>query len=632
MMRGMSRNTVGGRGVTRTVRHWAAWVLLAWLVAGALQPGAARGSTSVASSPTATLQTAADNQNALYTLDGFGGVHPVGAAPSAPGSAYWPGWDIARGIVNRAGHQDGYVLDGFGGVHPFGAAPPLTATAYWRGWDIARGIALTPAGSGGWVLDGWGGLHAFGNAPTVTPSAYWQGWDIARGVVSDLSGTGGWVLDGFGGLHPFGDAAQLSGGGYWPGWDIARGLALTATGTGGYVLDGWGGVHAFGDAAPVTGSAYWRGWDIARAVVAWTAAPSARPGGWVVDGWGAIHPFGSAPAEVSAAAWPGWDIVRGLGGGDNGGSRSYPSPPPPGPCGRTPTPPARYQHVIVLFMENESLGNVLGNSAAPYENRLMHGCGYAASWQDAGVAYDSEPNYVAWATGLSNPAVLNPYICDCSPPPNASATTCVDGQTNCTIDDNLFRQVLASGQTWRSYQESASSNCEETGSGSNGLYATKHNPAAFMFGGTDHQACGLYDIGTGSSYLYQPGDPFANDLAANTLPNLVELTPNLCNDGHDTCGGGLSAVGWGDQYLSRLIPLIVASQEYAAGGTALVVMWDENTPVPNIVVAPSVTPGTVAPSASHYGALRAVEEMLGLPLLGAATTAAGQDLRTNFHV
>ena len=51
-------------------------------------------------------------------------------------------------------------------------------------------------------------------------------------------------------------------------------------------------------------------------------------------------------------------------------------------------------------------------------------------------------------------------------------------------------------------------------------------------------------------------------------------------------------------------------------------MWDEDTPVPNLVVAPSVLPGTtVTATVGHYGMLRATEAMLGLPLLGAAGTA-----------
>jgi hypothetical protein len=52
------------------------------------------------------------------------------------------------------------------------------------------------------------------------------------------------------------------------------------------------------------------------------------------------------------------------------------------------------------------------------------------------------------------------------------------------------------------------------------------------------------------------------------------------------------------------------------------VLFDEDTPVPNFVVAPSVVPGTVIQgNYSHYSLLRTTEEMLaiGLKLQNAGT-------------
>ena len=60
-------------------------------------------------------------------------------------------------------------------------------------------------------------------------------------------------------------------------------------------------------------------------------------------------------------------------------------------------------------------------------------------------------------------------------------------------------------------------------------------------------------------------------------------------------------------------------------------LWDENTPMPNVVIAPSVGPGSVVSAPlSHYSTLRAVETMLGLPVLGNASTAPS--LRTAFGI
>ena len=67
---------------------------------------------------------------------------------------------IVRGIAVTEGGRGGFVLDGFGGLHPFGNARLTGATAYWSGWDIARGAAVDGHGHGT-VIDGFGGLHSF---------------------------------------------------------------------------------------------------------------------------------------------------------------------------------------------------------------------------------------------------------------------------------------------------------------------------------------------------------------------------------------------------------------------------------------------------------------------------------------
>jgi phospholipase C len=108
----------------------------------------------------------------------------------------------------------------------------------------------------------------------------------------------------------------------------------------------------------------------------------------------------------------------------------------------------------------------------------------------------------------------------------------------------------------------------------------------------------------------------ARDLANNTLPNFSVLVPNVCNDMHDC------SVSTGDTWLSQWLPIILASQSYQGGRTAIFVLFDEDTPLPNFVVAPSVVPGTVVQgSYSHYSLLRTTEEMLGIgpKLLNAGT-------------
>ncbi len=276
-----------------------------------------------------------------------------------------------------------------------------------------------------------------------------------------------------------------------------------------------------------------------------------------------------------------------------------------GTCGSTAAAPARYKHVIWLFMENKNWSDVIGSSAAPYETQLARQCGTATNWHDAGSQFNSEPSYIAVTSGLPA-SVLSPFGCDCAPSASVSTTS-----------DNIFRQVRAAGGTERSWQEGMNGNCSVSGT----KYAPKHNPAMYFWGANDRTACAANDVPMGSA----TAGPFVDALHNDTLPTFSFVTPNLCNDTHD-CG-----VATGDAFLSQLVPQIVNSPSYNRGETALFITWDEDTPIPNIVVAPSVHAGTTVTTAvSHYSLLRATEEMLGLPLLGEAANAPS--LRGLFNV
>jgi IPT/TIG domain-containing protein len=267
----------------------------------------------------------------IYTLDGYGGIHPDGGSTPMSGAPYWAGWKIARSSVMLADGSGGYVLDGYGGIHAFGSAPtPLMRDAPYFGFDIARDIVLLPGsssgGARGYVLDGWGGLHPFHAgglalplAATATP--YWKNWDIAKRVVLLGSGDGGFVLDGWGGLHPFGIGLSAAptldpNHAYWPNWNIARDLVLlpgsTATSAPGLVLDGYGGLHPFNFGGAVTGAAYFAGNDFALAVRVSPAATTGNLQGWVMDAWGGLHAFGGAGPISPSAYWPNWRIAAQL--------------------------------------------------------------------------------------------------------------------------------------------------------------------------------------------------------------------------------------------------------------------------------------------------------------------------------
>lgn len=251
------------------------------------------------------------------------------------------------------------------------------------------------------------------------------------------------------------------------------------------------------------------------------------------------------------------------------------------PCGFLKAGPAKYQHIVWIWMENKHYGDVIGNSAAPYETSLAHQCSTLTSYHTVGSP--SLPNYIGATAGSTF------GIADDAGPSSHVLTA-----------DNLFRQVRAANGTAKSYEEGIPSNCAVSGGTD---YAVKHNPAAYYVGGSDHQAC-LQDDLPLSSF-----DPY-------NLATFSFVTPNLCHDTHDC------SVNTGDKFLAGFVPAILNSAAYRQGNVAVVIVHDEYTPLPNVILSESVRPGAVSSaSVSHYNLLATTEQVLSLPCLGSACGA-----------
>jgi hypothetical protein len=255
------------------------------------------------------------------------------------------------------------------------------------------------------------------------------------------------------------------------------------------------------------------------------------------------------------------------------------------------TPPKTYDHIIWIWMENHSYSQVIGAPAAPYETALAHQFGTAPHY--ASVGSPSLPNYIGATSGSTQ------GIADDASPASHSLTV-----------DNIFRQVRTAGKTERSFEESMPTNCGMT---SVDTYAVKHNPAAYYTAGDDRAACQSDNVS------------FSATLRPGPLPTFAFVTPDLCHDTHDC------SVATGDAWLKTFLPPILATAEYRGGSMAIFLMWDEYTPMPNVIISPTTPPGTVvSQSFDHYSLLRTTEEMLGLPLLGKASSAAS--MRTSFRL
>lgn len=155
------------------------------------------------------------------------------------------------------------------------------------------------------------------------------------------------------------------------------------------------------------------------------------------------------------------------------------------------------------------------------------------------------------------------------------------------------------------------SNCALNNSGQ---YAVKHNPAAYFDAGTDRQACQQDNLPMGSASSGNLINALASD---SSLPTFSFITPNLCNDVH-SCG-----TTTGDNWLKALMPKIIASPAYQSGDTMVAVWFDEDTPIPNIVMSKSAKHVVLNDASySHYSLLRTTEDLLGITThLGKAASA-----------
>jgi phosphatidylinositol-3-phosphatase len=282
-----------------------------------------------------------------------------------------------------------------------------------------------------------------------------------------------------------------------------------------------------------------------------------------------------------------------------------------GPCGTATTPPT-YRHVVWIWMENHSLGDIIGNtSQAPYINSIANSCGLATNYHV--TTHPSLPNYLAATSGIAQGSLPATTYLDCSPS---------------VICHMTVGSIFGQGESWKAYQESMPSNCDKSNSGE---YRVSHNPAVYY---TSLSGCASKDV---------PYARLATDLANNALPAFSFITPNLIDDMHD------GTIAQGNAWLASHLPAILNSKEYQSGTTAVFITWDEgsggypiedcdNTSVTDtscIVATIVISPSTRAHTRSgsffdHYSLLRTTEQLLGLPKLASASSAPA--MTAAFHL
>jgi phosphatidylinositol-3-phosphatase len=339
----------------------------------------------------------------------------------------------------------------------------------------------------------------------------------------------------------------------------------------------------------------------------------------------------------------------------------------------------RARTVFVVAMENHNWTQpnpasnpeqIFQNPAAPFINSLVDGTSgisgqvaYATHYLNADLGvHPSEPNYI-WAEAGENFGVFNddnPYHADCSP------------DTVQTTDQHLTAFLTRARRTWRSYQEDTDVDSMNVAlptsswtvpllsrsgvfaaPGLNAYhysaqfnYAAKHNPMVFF---TDTN--GGCDTTTSNPQRtqYAPLQQLTLDLQNDRVADYNWITPDQFNDMHTSLSNGYgrfpssddgARIAQGDNFVARIVPLIMASKAYRDHGV-IVLWWDESeggdTPdrtLPFIIISRDVhenvsgKPYASATEYSHSSTLRTMQEIFdvdpasGYPWLGAAATAA----------
>jgi hypothetical protein len=342
--------------------------------------------------------------------------------------------------------------------------------------------------------------------------------------------------------------------------------------------------------------------------------------------------------------------------------------------GGAPASVPHVKHVFIVVLENENEARTFGpSSQIPYLAKTMTSQGaFIPNYYATG--HESLDNYISMVSGQA-PNIVTQADCPIytnfipgQPAPNGQFV----GQ-GCVYPpgvQNIATQLEGNGYTWKGYmQDMANSapaqpaSCRHPGLNSQDStqtatatdqYAARHNPFVYFHSIIDFPTCQQHDVDLGQ---------LNGDLAsASTTPDYSFITPDLCNDGHDTpCkDGGPGGLVQADSFLQDLIPRITASAAYKDRGL-IIVTFDEaegdpqdpggadasaccgeqsgpNTPnaggpipgpgggkVGAVLLSPCIKPGTVTSDAyNHYSLLRSVEDNFGLPHLGYAGQAGLQ--------
>jgi hypothetical protein len=359
--------------------------------------------------------------------------------------------------------------------------------------------------------------------------------------------------------------------------------------------------------------------------VTWTHRTRARPGAalllvltFLAAACGAAKPAAKraspSAAGVTSTATATATASPSSGAAGTAAPRPTPAGPSPTPVRTIPAAPVRttaapapaappaaipdFSHVVVIVMENEEYSSVIGNHSAPYLNSLAAQGALATNYY--AVSHPSLPNYLALSGG-STFGVTS----DCNPGSGCQGN-----------GSSIADQLQAAHISWKAYMENLPACPAQSDAGE---YAVRHDP--FVYYPQDVQYCGSKIV---------PATQLSADIASGQLPQFAWLTPNVCDDMHDSCSG--SQIAYGDNYLEGVVPQILNA---LGPDGAVFITFDEGASDEGgglagaaggnvvMIAAGSAVRAGYRSSAhyDHYSLLATIESAWGLPRLDNAASA-----------
>jgi len=263
-----------------------------------------------------------------------------------------------------------------------------------------------------------------------------------------------------------------------------------------------------------------------------------------------------------------------------------------------------FTHIVVIAMENQNFGSVIGSSSAPFINNLAsqgatisnyHSYGQNINGCSAGCyeAFTSgqQAHSDGWCPRASSPCYTISNIADQLHTAGlTSAMFCEDG---CPRGADHFPWI-AYTSTWNTCVTGSFTCNGQTGSAGDALYASSSS--------------------NGNS-------AFINYLNSASPANYVWFTPSDSHNMHD------NSVSSGDAYVKSLLVgsgsisspssnSVLGSNLFRTPGTFLYLWWDEYDPSPNVEYGSMIKVGyTSTGGYTEYNSLHTIEANWGLPYI-----------------